>query len=142
MPIPQTSTYAIRAMYHLARHGSGGRMRATDLSEVSAISAPYLSKVMARLSRAGLVDGQRGHHGGFVLARPPEAITVHDILNAVEDRERADRSCLFGWKECKADDPCPLHPVYADLRATLRSWADGHTLADLVAGGRPPALPG
>lgn len=133
MVLSQTSEYAVRLMYQLARAGVGERMRATDLAELAGVPAPYVSKVLARLVKGGLVDGQKGHHGGFVLARAPAEITVTQVLDAVCDWDDLDRRCFFGWDRCRPERPCPLHPIFAGLKASTAAWADAWTMADLAS---------
>lgn len=133
MVLSQTSEYAVRLMYQLARGGAGERLRATDLAERADVPAPYVSKVLARLVKAGLVDGQKGHHGGFLLARPAGEITLTDVLDAVSDWDDLDRRCFFGWDRCRPDQPCPLHPIFAGLKESAVTWADSWTLADLAS---------
>ncbi|HFE47090.1 MAG TPA: transcriptional regulator, partial [Nannocystis exedens] len=83
MILNQTAEYAFRAMACLAS-SLGTPLRARDLSTQSNIPPFYLSKVMRRLVVAGLVDSQRGHGGGFRLAKPPGAIRFFDILEAMD----------------------------------------------------------
>ena len=67
-PISQTAEYALRAMSHLARPDAAA-MRAIDLARATQVPVHYLSKVLRRLVDAGLLHSQKGHGGGFVLAR-------------------------------------------------------------------------
>lgn len=132
MLLSQTAEYAFRAMYQLARLPTDERIRAIDLSESAEVPAPYLAKVMGKLVKAGLVDGLKGHHGGFRLARPPSEITYAEILGAIEDWESMERRCFFGWPSCNPLRHCPLHNSFAALKACNRAWADSHRLSELA----------
>lgn len=134
MLLSQTSEYAVRAMYQLARLDAGTRIAAVDLSGAAAVPPSYLAKVMARLVKAGLVDGLKGHHGGFKLARPADAISLAEILDAIEPWAPLNRKCFYGWPECNASHPCPLHPTFAALRDSIHLWAASHRLSDLGKG--------
>jgi len=89
--ISQTVEYALRAILTLAQN-HGKPCTAQRISELTEVPAPYLSKMMQMLVRNGLVLSRRGLHGGFLLARSPEDLTVWDVLEAVEPLKRI-REC-------------------------------------------------
>jgi Rrf2 family transcriptional regulator, iron-sulfur cluster assembly transcription factor len=132
MLLPQTAEYALRAMACLAAVPSGQGMRAKDLSEASNVPAPYLSKILRRLVVEGLLLSQKGHHGGFALARAPSEITFLQVLHAADFEPDANR-CSFGWGMCDAISPCPLHDAYSVLKGEFIEWAARTTLADVDA---------
>lgn len=138
MILSLTAEYAFRAMARLAVQPDGEALRATDLSEATGIPPHYLSKIMRRLVAAGLLESERGHGGGFRLARPAEAIAFSDILAAV-DAELDPTRCAFGWGRCNAKNPCLLHPLFSKLNGAVTDWASGSTLADVLAGAAPAA---
>jgi Rrf2 family protein len=105
------------------------RIRASDLSKAVDVPAPFLSKIMRRLTANGLVDAKKGHHGGFILAKPPMEIRFIDILRAVDFEPAADH-CLFGFGNCDSNNPCPLHPEWSILKGQIEDWARSHTLGD------------
>lgn len=136
-----TAEYALRAMAYLANLPPGATARATDLEAATGTSAPYLAKVLRKLVIAGLLVSQKGHHGGFALARPPAAVRFLDVLEAVGHRPDPSR-CAFGWGECDPDAPCPLHDAWSQLTETLHRWATTTTLASVrPADARPRRLP-
>lgn len=130
MLLPQTAEYALRVMACLAALPPGSGMRARDLAEAANIPTAYVSKVLRRLVLEGLLLSQKGHHGGFSLARPPERITFIDVLNAADFDPLIDR-CAFGWGHCDGKNPCPLHHKYSQLKEEFYSWARRATLADV-----------
>jgi len=126
----QTTEYALRATVHIAEHRPK-RLSVTQIAQATGAPSGYLAKVLQSLSRAGVVVGQRGLHGGFTLTREPEAISILEIMNAVDPIPRI--------KKCPLDNPehaeqlCPLH---RRLDAALEKVEDGFrrsTLADLLA---------
>lgn len=131
MLLPQTAEYAFRAMSCLVGHYRDGAIRSKDLSEQANIPPFYLSKIMRRLVIAGLVTSQRGHGGGFRLARPPADICFLDILNAVDYQAEMGR-CAFGIGKCNPDNPCPLHPAWSALQANFLTWARSNRLDSLT----------
>jgi Rrf2 family protein len=129
MYLNRPTEYALRAMSYMARQKPGQRIRTRDLAEAVGVPAPFLSKIMRQLTEAGILDAKKGHHGGFLLARAPENIRFIDIMRAV-DFEPVRDHCLFGLKNCDADNPCPLHTEWAVLKGKIEQWARAHTLAD------------
>lgn len=130
MLLPQTAEYALRAMACLAMLPEGTALRATDLSAMANIPAPYLSKVLRRLVLDGLLLSQKGHHGGFSLARRPDQISFLEIMLAADFPLENDH-CAFGWPRCNGELPCPLHATYSQLKAAFVAWAQRTTLADV-----------
>lgn len=135
MFVSQTSEYALRAMAHLARLAPGEAARAADLAEAANIPQHYVSKILRQLVVAGLLASRRGHHGGFVLRRPPSRIPVRAVLEATGTTLEPEH-CAFGWSRCNQAEPCPLHPVWDGMKTVLGSWADGTTLADVTGARR------
>lgn len=134
MHLSRTAEYALRAMSQLALLEDSATIPAQELSTSTAIPLAYLSKVMRRMVLAGLVTAQKGHGGGFALARSPSKIRFSDILAAagIDTREN---DCAFGFARCNAKSPCPLHFAWKDLGDRFRSWADDTTLGDVRKGG-------
>lgn len=129
-PLSQTAEYALRAMTRLAQQGDQPALRATDLAVDTHVPVHYLSKVLRRLVAAGLLTSQKGHGGGFALSRPASQIRFADVLGAMGEAPVGGR-CAFGWGNCDAKRPCPLHPAWSVLNDALQSWASRTTLADV-----------
>lgn len=137
MILPMTAEYALRAMAQIAALGASEAVRAKDLSELSHVPTPYLSKILRRLVAAGLLRSEKGHGGGFRLSRAAEKISFADVLHAVDADLEPDH-CVFGWGACDATMPCLLHPAFAELKQSLGEWSRGSTLAMAVR--RPELL--
>ncbi len=77
--------YACRALARLAkRHSRGEISRIEELAEIEEIPANYLAQILAELRNGGLVDSRRGKQGGYLLARPPEEITLHEVISLIQ----------------------------------------------------------
>lgn len=126
----QTIVYALRAMSYLAILPLEEPISARDLSEATNVPVHYLSKIMRRMVTGGLVDSQKGHGGGFQLAKPPKSIRMIDIL-LVMDYDPESQPCAFGWERCCVDRPCPLHHDWSQLKRVQIDWARQTTLADI-----------
>ena len=130
MILPQTAEYALRAMAQLATMPPDQAVRSADLSALTQIPESYLAKVLQKLVARHLLVSEKGHHGGFRLARAKASIRFIDILTAVDVDLEPDR-CAFGWKRCSAKNPCLLHPTFAPLKSAYTEWATKTTLSDL-----------
>ncbi|MCW8925874.1 MAG: Rrf2 family transcriptional regulator [Xanthomonadales bacterium] len=129
MYLSRPAEYALRASTYLARLEPGKRVTSSQLAQAVDVPPAFLSKIMRRLTANGIVDSKKGHHGGFVLARPPVEIRFLDILRAVEFGPIKDH-CLFGLGNCNADNPCPLHVEWEILKQQIEQWARTHTLGE------------
>lgn len=87
MKISVKVDYACRVMAELARlHGSGELAQIEHLARAEAVPANFLAQILIKLRDAGLITSRRGNQGGYLLARSPDEISLHDILVAVEGR--------------------------------------------------------
>ena len=124
--LSQTAEYALRAVVALGS-SRGGSMTTQQIASQTQVPAGYLSKVLQALGRAGLVEGQRGSGGGFVLARPVHQITVLEVINAVDPLQRIER-CPLG-RSAHEHRMCALHRRL-DLGIALIEQVFGQTTID------------
>jgi len=128
--LSHTAEYALRAMAAIAASPPNVAARARDLAIETQVPVHYLSKVLRRLVEADLLVSQKGHQGGFRLARPASRIRFSEILAAM-DPSSNERHCAFGWPVCDPKAPCPLHDSWAQLNDAFHEWARRSTLADV-----------
>jgi Rrf2 family nitric oxide-sensitive transcriptional repressor len=127
--ISQTAEYALRAIVYLADQHAAPQTVA-QIAEVTQVPAGYLAKVMQGLSRAGLVNSQRGLNGGFVLARAAKTLSVLEVVNAVDPIRR--------FPECPLGIPshgrrlCPLHQRLDDAAQTVETAFGTTMVAELL----------
>jgi Rrf2 family transcriptional regulator, nitric oxide-sensitive transcriptional repressor len=124
--ISQTSEYALRSVVALGRHGDGP-LTTQQASAETRIPAGYLSKLLQGLSRAGLVNAQRGLHGGYVLARRLDELTVLDVINAVDPIRRIVE-CPLGLAAHRVG-LCSLHRRPDEVKALVESHFRATTIA-------------
>lgn len=133
LSLSQTAGYAIRALGCLADTDGAGRwVLARDIAGCTGIPKPYLSKILHSLVRAGLVQAKRGYRGGFALARPGAAISLLDVVKAVEGEAWAPR-CLLGLAECSDDRSCPTHAFWSVERERIADELQRISLDDVAA---------
>jgi Rrf2 family transcriptional regulator, nitric oxide-sensitive transcriptional repressor len=128
--LSQTAEYALRVAVHLA--SLGGKPATTrEIAAATRVPVGYLSKVLQGLSRGGIVSSQRGLHGGSVLTRPPEALSVYDVIQAIDPIRRI-RSCPLGLKG-HGKNLCPLHKRLDEAMESVEKAFQDSTLADLLS---------
>jgi Rrf2 family protein len=127
--ISQTAEYALRAVVFLG--GQDGRPATTQrIAADTRVPVGYLAKVLQALGKAGLVDAQRGLHGGYVLARPLAELTVLDVINAVDPLRRIDH-CPLGLAE-HTGILCSLHRRLEEGFALIEAFFEQTTVGQLL----------
>lgn len=129
-PFPQFSeavSLALHSMVLLARCPSPLTVR--EVAERTKASFHHLAKVFQRLRKACLVASTRGPKGGFVLARPPERITLLEIYEAIEGPV-SERVCLLGEESCPFRG-CIFGGLLGEFAFRFREYLASHTLSDV-----------
>ena len=133
MKISAKAEYACLAVLALARHGfTAPPMRIREISESAAIPERYLVQILLQLKGAGLVVSTRGASGGYRLARPGSAISLGEILTAIEGPDATSREHTGTRRTATV-----LDPVWATVRAAERAVLDRTTIAHLAEQSSP-----
>ncbi len=125
MRLTTKGRYAVTAMLDLAMHSQHGPITLADISRRQEISLSYLEQLFARLRRNRLVESTRGPGGGYQISRAPNAITVADVIDAVDEQVDATRCQRQG--NCQNDARCLTHDLWIDLTDHIQ-----HFLADIT----------
>ena len=133
MRLSNLADYAIALMGETARHCGGEGVNATRLSECTAIPLPTAQKLVRMLSRAGLLTSARGAGGGVRLSRPAAAISVADIVEAIEGPIALTACVDANGRECTIESHCLIQPHGHDINLAVRGALDGISLASLAA---------
>jgi len=124
--------YAVRASMVLARAAADGRpVKGEQIGTEQDIPVKYLENILSELRQGGLVRSQRGADGGYWLAKAPDAITIADIIRAVEGplaTVRGERAEQLDY----GDGTGALQDMWVAVRASLRSVLEQVTLADVT----------
>ena len=123
--------YAVVIMAAASRHcGCGAgvsalpdsrlRLSAGQLADETGLPAPTVQKLVSRLSAAGLLHSTRGVGGGIRLARPAAAITLADIVEAVEGPIQLTACIEEGRHDCSLEEACSVRPHWPAVSAALR----------------------
>ncbi|WP_375382727.1 SUF system Fe-S cluster assembly regulator [uncultured Sphingomonas sp.] len=131
MRLSSLADYAIVMMCAAARHGLDARLNATRLAEETRVPLPTAQKLVSRLAAAGLIESTRGTGGGFVLARPAGAISLADIIEAVEGRIALTTCVDTQTHDCALDHHCSVKPHWGVVNEAVRGALAGVSLAQL-----------
>ncbi|QTH72773.1 Fe-S cluster assembly transcriptional regulator IscR [Pseudoalteromonas xiamenensis] len=132
MKLTSKGRYAVTAMLDVALHASIGPVPLADISERQEISLSYLEQLFARLRKHGLVSSVRGPGGGYLLGREAVAISVGDVINAVDESVDATR-CHGSTGGCQSGLRCLTHSLWSDLSIRIEDFLNNITLAELVS---------
>src|SRR5438445_8897040 len=139
MRISAKVDYAVRAVVELAATEGDKPVKAERIANAQDIPLNFLENILGELRHAGVVRSHRGAEGGFRLAKPPDQVTVADVIRAVEGPLASVRG---GPPEdaAYAGAATALLRVWIAVRANLRSVVEQVTLADIASGKLPRGI--
>jgi FeS assembly SUF system regulator len=120
MRLSSMADYAVVTMSAAARHCGGRQVSAAQLAEETGLPAPTVQKLVSRLTAAGLLRSSRGAHGGLKLARPAAAISLADIVEAVEGPIALTACVEQGRHDCGMEQGCAVRPHWAVVNQAMR----------------------
>ncbi len=126
----RAADYAVRAMVHLASLPDGSRAGLADLATGVDVSPAFLSKVLQRLVKAGLIRSWRGKRGGFELSREVASVSLLDVLHALDSVPTLN-ACLAP-DGCARSATCGAHVVWLEAQRQLRGVLAGASLARIA----------
>lgn len=135
--LSQTSEYALRAVVYLATTYPDPAPNHL-IAENCHVPRDYLAKILLGLRQSGLVASQRGKNGGFVLTRPPEEVSLREVVDCVDPIERVIECPRAVEEHC--EELCPLHRFLDEVAAKVIAALESQTIADL-ANGTPRTFP-
>ncbi|WP_374528826.1 SUF system Fe-S cluster assembly regulator [Novosphingobium sp.] len=121
MRLSSMADYAVVTMSAAARHCGGVRVSAGQLAEETGLPVPTVQKLVSRLTAAGLLRSSRGVGGGLKLARPAAAITLADIIEAVEGPIALTPCVDTARNDCALDGGCTVKPHWGIVGNAVRS---------------------
>ncbi|AMO36387.1 MULTISPECIES: Fe-S cluster assembly transcriptional regulator IscR [Thauera] len=130
MRLTTKGRFAVTAMIDLAARQDDGPVTLAGIAERQRISLSYLEQLFGKLRRHQLVSSVRGPGGGYRLARGMDAITVADIIIAVD--EPLDATQCGGKQNCHDEHRCMTHDLWANLNKRMYAYLDSVTLQALV----------
>jgi Rrf2 family protein len=131
MKLSTHSRYGTRLMLDMAQHYNDGPIHLSDIAKRQDISVKYLEQIIIPLKKAGYIKSLRGAKGGHILAKPPEKITVKEIVGLLE-KGTSLVECCDDTTVCKRTDICPTRILWKEASEAMFDRLQAITLADLV----------
>ncbi len=135
MKISAKDEYACSAVLELAlKYDPDTPIRVQDIADRQGIPIKFLFQIMQILKRVEIVRSKRGTDGGYILARPPDQLTVGDVIRSVSG-PLVQLACLESGDfadDCDRESTCQFKPIWSDVNRAITSVLDGITFADLV----------
>lgn len=128
--LPQSSRYAITAMFYLASRPDGDYHMVGKIARINDLSPSYLSKILQRLAQHKILDSRRGAKGGYRLSRPAETITLSEIVAASRRADIDPMPCMIEARDCDCATPCAMHDFVAETEEAMLRRLNRTTLAD------------
>ena len=134
MKLSARSRYASRILLELARHTSPTPMSAAILSQRTGVSVQFVEQILKPLKLNGLTKSVRGASGGHMIARPPEEITLGEVVRLMEGGIHLTVCCGKKANDCPRKDNCLTRNAWLQVSNTLERELDSITLAILAYG--------
>jgi FeS assembly SUF system regulator len=132
MRLSSLADYAVVMMSACARHCGVGRVTAVQLAEETGLPLPTVQKLVSKLSHSGLLKSVRGAGGGFKLARPAAAISLADVIEAIEGPIAMTACVETGKHDCALEGACKVQPHMAVVNNAVRGALAGVPITSLA----------
>jgi FeS assembly SUF system regulator len=132
MRLSNLADYAVVMMSAAARHCGHAQINAGVLAEETGIPLPTVQKLVSKLSAAGLLRSVRGAGGGFKLARPAAAVSLADIIEAIEGPIAMTACVEEGRHDCGLEGSCRVQPHWPVVNAAVRGALANINLTSLA----------
>ena len=137
MKLSTRSRYGTRMMLDLARHYKRGPVQIGEVSRREDISVKYLEQLIIPLKKADLIKSVRGPKGGHLLAKPPEEISVGEIVRVLEG-EISLTSCIDDPAACRKTGTCLTRGIWEEATRAMNEKLNSVTLSTLLNDQRGP----
>jgi Rrf2 family cysteine metabolism transcriptional repressor len=124
MHISVKGGYALHAVFDLAMHNTGGPIRIADIARRQKIPQKFLELILASLKQGGFVESRRGAEGGYLLARPPDSLTVGEVLQHIEGTAKP--------RGGRRKPQTPFTDMWQRVDEAIAAIVDHTTFAELV----------
>ena len=132
MKISTKGRYALRMMIDMAQHQKHGPVALKDIAERQNVSKKYLEQIALILSQDGVLQGTRGHQGGYRLIADAKDCTVYDILESVEGSMHPVACLDRAPNDCERCNGCETLFVWQGLDEVIQTYLKGITLQDVL----------
>ncbi len=132
LELSRKSDYALRAVIYLARLSDDRFGRVSEIAKAKDIPQAFLAQILPLLANHGLVKSQQGAHGGYALARSPDAISFLDIIESVEGPLRLNKCVEGQHDDCTILDNCEMQHVWNRAQTQMVDFLSGVNMADML----------
>ena len=133
LKINRQTDYAVRVVVALAKRGEGERLSSAEIQQEMLIPQALMARIVARLSRSGLIKTFPGREGGLILPRPASEITLRDVVETFEGPILLSE-CLQvkGEDDCPFQANCPVRPKWGRVQVAMLREMASITFEDLA----------
>ena len=131
MRVPMRVDYGVRALVELAEQYGRKSIQTIEIANRQNIPEPYLEHLLTTLGKFGLVKSRRGPHGGHVLAKAPDEISLGMVMVGLEG-STAPLDCIAEPEECSFSSNCIQREVWKSVEDAVQGVLGSTTIADLT----------
>ena len=132
MKISTKGRYALRMMVDMAQHQKHGPVALKDIADRQNVSKKYLEQIALVLSQAGMLQGTRGHQGGYRLITDPKDCTVYGILECVEGSMHPVACLDHAPNDCERCNGCETLYIWQGLDKVIADYLSSMTIQDVL----------
>ena len=130
--VSSRAEYGMRALVDLALHYGEGYVQSHDIAARQGLPESYLNQIMTTLRRAGLVSSKRGPAGGHTLSRSPDAITLREAFEVLEEGASPWWCVEVEDPDCAYAPGCGVRPIWMAMKVAAEGVLDRLTLLDIT----------
>ena len=134
--ISKKTKYALKALQYLAQNEKKGPILISELAEKERIPKKFLEAILLELNKKGILQSKKGKRGGYSLAKPPEQITMGQVIRILEGPLAplpcVSQTAYMKCEECVDEQTCGIRLVMQEVRNATASILDGTTLRDVL----------
>ncbi|MCK9224043.1 MAG: Rrf2 family transcriptional regulator [Candidatus Muirbacterium halophilum] len=131
MKISTRGRYGTRALVELAVNGEKNPLSLTKIAKNTGISLRYLEQIMRKLKKNNIVKTIQGVKGGYILAKSPDSILLHEIIQTLEGNDYPVE-CVRDEYKCINKENCSTHKVWVEMHECIDTIMKKYSLKDLM----------
>ncbi|MBE0492068.1 MAG: Rrf2 family transcriptional regulator [Sulfurospirillum sp.] len=133
MLLTKASEYALLSLIVIAKKDSPQDVE--TLSTQLGISKSFLAKILQSLAKEGIVQSFKGAHGGFILSKPPQELSIKAIIECAEKKPASVFECSQDSSSCPGNksDLCRVWPFLKKLQSKIDEFLDNMSLQDIIS---------
>lgn len=141
LKLSKKTDYALMAIQYMASKGTDRVVNTKEIAEEYKIPVELLAKVLQKLGKKGLIASQNGPKGGYVLAKPPEAISVLSIIQAIEGHVGITECYHNEDSHCVQMARCNIRNPIRNIQNSIYGLLDSMSIEDMSSFNTSPIMP-